>query len=100
MDFDDAFALYFGEAARTEYEWSRRYTAYIASAAWQHKKLQKLLSVVGIAADAYHTMDWLVQNASRYLFRCERCGAAENQAEIRVHHRHYRSLGKELPEDL
>src|SRR5262245_64176163 len=65
MEFDDAVALYFGEAARAEYEWGRRYAAYIASAAWQHKRLQKLLSVVGIAAEAYHNIDWLAQNASQ-----------------------------------
>jgi hypothetical protein len=95
-----AIAQHFSAEARTAYELQLKYDAYIASQEWQHKRLQKLLSLVGIAAYSYESIDWLVQQASRYIYRCEACRAQGTHAEVQVHHRHFRNLGNEPPQDL
>ncbi|HWE15803.1 MAG TPA: HNH endonuclease signature motif containing protein [Hyphomicrobiaceae bacterium] len=97
---DAAIAQHFSKDARAAYEWQLKYNAYIASEAWQHKRLQKLLSLVGVMAHSYETMDWLVQQASRHLYCCETCGARGSHADVQVIHRHYRNLGNEAPHDL
>jgi 5-methylcytosine-specific restriction endonuclease McrA len=53
-----------------------RYQAYINSAAW-HTKRRELIKTLG--------------------GHCEHCNATE---EIQVHHKHYRTLGAEQPEDV
>jgi hypothetical protein len=95
-----AIAQHFSEDSRAAYEWQLKYNAYIASEAWQHKRLQKLLSLVGVTAHSYETVDWLAQQASRYLYRCETCGSQGSHAEVQVDHRHYRNLGREPLHDL
>jgi hypothetical protein len=95
-----AIAHHFSEDARAAYEWELRYNAYISSEAWRHKRLQKLLSLVGITAHSYETIDWLAQHASRHVYRCERCGSRGTHAEVEVHHRHYRNIGNEPLDDL
>ncbi len=52
------------------------YSEYLQSAWWQNKRKEKLKSVN---------------------YRCNRCGS---QAELQVHHLHYRSLWKEKNNDL
>jgi HNH endonuclease len=95
-----AIAHHFSGDARAAYEWQRRFDAYVSSEAWQHKRFQKLLSMVGIAAHSYETLDWLAQQASRYPYHCEKCGSRGAHTEVQVHHRHYRNLGNEPLDDL
>jgi hypothetical protein len=95
-----AIAQHFSEDAHAAYEWQLKYDVYIASAARQHKRLQKLLSLVGVAAHSYETIEWLALQASRYRYFCETCGSQGSHAEVHVLHRHYRNLGNEAPHDL
>lgn len=60
-----------------ELQHSAQYTRYLASDAWFIKRSQVLLRA---------------SNA------CEHCGKAD--AKLQVHHRHYRTLGKEKLSDL
>jgi len=95
-----AIALHFSQDARAAYEWQLKYNAYIASEAWQHKRLQKLLSLVGVTAHRYESIEWLVHHASGHHYPCEKCGCKGTHAEIWIHHRRYQNLGQEPLDDL
>jgi hypothetical protein len=95
-----AITQHFSADARADYELQLKHQAYVASEAWQYKRLQKLLSLAGIAAHSYENIDWLAQQASRHLYSCETCGSRGSQAEVQVHHRTYRNLGREPLDDL